>query len=478
MSRKIFFEALRPFRMHEEFLSVMLQAAIDPGIPGVPNRKGFLQELLDEHCRDSCSANGITALSEYSCLDSAARLVVAADTGSGGWSCYHPTGLRIGLNSAQCVNDCGETFACGDGPAEASSVRWSEDAAIRKVLYENRYRYCQPERCVNDVQASLDAYCADALRFLCGRGDGACQDGPVARMDIGNEPDQSREWRCYDPSGLDAASATGICLDGCTVQEVTCSGVDRASDSTGRHWNLKAALEFIVRGAKAKLLTPGQTSKLQAVLDEACREALAKECPPESASCKGGAVARKDSTADGQPQIWGCYKPAALVSDRFTALCISNCADEVPCNHGTDTSRGARVWRDAVDFASLIAEKSATTCGASLHSNAVLSRLQRVLDDYCNDLLKGICQGTFCPLGAVARKDVGGPSQTTKEWRCYNAVYLTEDVNTAICVSDCGEEVACQHGVSGGVSYSHWTRDEEIKALIEERKSHSCSHAL
>ncbi|CDJ37754.1 hypothetical protein, conserved [Eimeria tenella] len=350
---------------------------------------------------------------------------------------------------------------------------WSTDKAIREVMNNFKTYFCKENKCLKETQDRLDNFCKDALRFLCPSNDKSCSGGPVARKDVGTLTQQTQMWRCYSPFAL-SGDFSSTCIWGCLPHEVACqSGVKgRISDE---HWSLTSPLESIIRHARAEAYKAGEKYVLQNLLDNACKEALASKCPPEKDSCKGGAVARKDlPSPQATTKAWSCYHPKAIINTTFTALCISDCGEDVQCLHGTNPAKGM-VWTSEVDLEKLISDNVHQTCYGTDPPGAS-NALQRELDKYCRELLSDRCTGDFCMGGAVARKDVGDSSQREKQWRCYSPSQLTTLEDTALCVNECGEEISCKQGVSMGVSSLHWT-EPAILSLIEEKKKKDCNVA-
>ncbi|KAL8437938.1 hypothetical protein ACSSS7_000588 [Eimeria intestinalis] len=433
--------------------------------------QGKLQQLITDYCVGLC--RNLTR-DQPLCRQAVARYLPFQYLQSPGWYCY-PADVVVKTPAFHCVNDCGESIICGDGPGVYSRTTWGEGGEMERLIRDNRYRWCTESPCQRQTQPLLDAYCREALRFACDPSSPSCSGGAVARKEVGDDASAGKAWRCYSPSDLTRDVQTAQCVRGCDPDPVSCGdGVKGGASS--RHWDLGGALEKIIAKAAGSYAPYGSDSKLQKMLDDDCRSAMKATCPPSSSTCPGGAIARKDvkTRNDKEPQ-WRCYNPLALRKDIYSSLCVTDCGDEVPCMDGIALS-GNNVYYDQYNVGKKIQEFKKITCPTAQadHTAVPISNLQRRLDEYCRDLLKDVCQGDLCPSGAVARKDVGDKRQKERQWRCYNPTQLTIMVKTAICVTDCGAEAACGDGVIAGGSYSHWTRSKEIEGLIEKYKSTGC----
>ncbi|CDJ37755.1 hypothetical protein, conserved [Eimeria tenella] len=434
---------------------------------------GSLQGALDTFCMIQCLRNPQMNV----CSNTKARLIPKPSSSDspnhaleGTFQCYFKAQGGGGVQG-RCVSDCARQQECKDTSLVTSNPVWSTDEAIREQVNTYKAYFCKEDKCREHTQNRLNNYCKEALTFLCPPKDPTCSGGAVARKDVGTVAQQEKSWRCYGPSAL-SDSVSSTCMEGCIPDEVTCDG-GLEQGRSNRHWSLTAALESIIRHAKADSYRAGQTYELQKILDNACKEALAKECPPDEGSCTGGAVARKDlPTLEAKAAVWSCYHPKALNKESFTARCISDCGDDIKCLHGTTPGEGM-VWTGVVDLEQLISDNVLRTCYGTEPPGA-LNGLQRELDKYCRELLSDRCTGDFCLGGAVARKDMGGLSQRSKQWRCYSPTQLTNSVDTALCVNECGKEIKCRQGVVGGISNLHWTKEVAIKILIKEKKREYC----
>lgn len=424
-----------------------------------------LQELLDEYCEETCRGS----YSETPCEGAVARYSKPFD-GTLGWYCYPKTIIDGGEPNAKCVDDCADTFLCDRVIDQYASLHWGNNTAISEMINDNATAWCENQYCAGRTQLSLDAYCRQSLRFLCRADDADCQEGAMARKDFGNSSERTQEWRCYHPDELSALQNTSYCIKGCKAEEAPCSvGVQNGTST--HHWNMQAPLEAIIAQDQLKVGGAGKNvDKLQAQMNAACLAAFGLECSPDASDCKGGPVARKD-VYNGQ-QAWYCWHPTTITTLKRTAICITDCGDEVPCNDSADPEKG-KVWTTGVDFEKIKADNLPRTCPLA-YSLANRSALQQDLDNFCKDQLKDICQGTLCPGGAVARKDVGTSSERTKQWRCYNPNQLIGKVHTSMCVNNCGEERPCGSGVAGGVSANHWNKTAEIKEFLESQRSKYC----
>ncbi|KAL8443634.1 hypothetical protein Emed_006652 [Eimeria media] len=436
------------------------------------NEQGKLQQLLTDYCVDKCK--DVESEELFVCRTAVARYLPYAYHQQPGWHCY-PAETLSREGAFHCVNDCGERFLCGDAPGPYSVLSWGDGKEMEKIIRINRFRWCQFNTCNTQVQPLLDAYCKETLRFACDPNSPSCSGGAVARREVGSDAAAGKAWRCYAPSALTKSVNTAECLQGCNPNPVLCGdGVQGGVSS--RHWDVGDALPKIIAQATVDYSAEGVTSKLQEMLDEACRISLGALCNPYTDACPGGAMARKEvkSEDDTDPQ-WRCYNPLALSKDIYSALCVTDCGVEVPCGDGVDLTVPNSIF-DQLDVQNRLERYQEKTCVTKPGADtpAAISYLQKKLDDYCKQLLSDVCQGDYCPTGAVARKDVGDSTQQEKEWRCYNPTQLTTTSQTAICITDCGVETACGDGVNPGGSYSHWTRSEEIESLIQKYKNKVC----
>ncbi|KAL8275429.1 hypothetical protein Esti_000641 [Eimeria stiedai] len=435
--------------------------------------QGRLQQLLTDYCVEKCKF--VDSEEELVCSDSVARYLPYKHHQQRGWHCY-PAEALSQVGAFLCVNDCGEPFPCGGSSGPHTVLAWGDSREMKELLRVNRYRWCQYTSCTQHAQSLLDSYCKETLHFACDPNSPSCAGGAKARKDVGDYPEAGKAWRCYAPSALSSDVNTAECLEGCKSEPVSCGDGVKGGVSS-RHWDLGSALEKLIAKKTANEAAQASSSKLQQLLDEACTAALVGLCNPSSSSCLGGAKARNDvASVDDDDPRWRCYNPIALRRDLYSALCITDCGDEVPCGDGVDLSV-ANAYFDQFDVGTKIEMLRQTTCNPAVagHLAPPISSLQRRLDEYCKEQLKDVCQGDLCPSGAVARKEVGDITQQTQQWRCYNHTQLTTSAGTAICVTDCGTEAPCGDGIVTGGSHSHWTRSEELESLIEQHKDRNCS---
>lgn len=425
---------------------------------------GVLQAQLDAHCRQKCMENA-SQKAKVACKHVSARYLILF---VGFWSCYSPGAMDKTKKGFYCVNDCGQLFACGDGPNSDSVYGYGEPEVLASIVRKNRYKWCQVDTCVKPVQTVLNDYCREALRFLCPPHRSECSGGAIARKDVGGLYERKKEWRCYNPSQISPEASTAFCLKKCEKTEKWClDGVPGGISK--EHWNLTTSLESVIQANAVSPQLFKTVGKLQQKLDLACSEEFWKTCPREKAECAAGSVARKEHITDKKEEAhWGCYRPSEVSSSLYSSLCVGECGHEVPCGKGVTVEPRAEA---NIDFEKIVNENMAETCG---HGPAKpVSSLQRLLDDYCKESLRDICQGTFCPYGAVARKEMGNTDDEEQKWRCYNSSNLSSE-GEAICVDDCGQEIPCGDGVVWNLRHGYWTREVQIQKLIRENKKDNC----
>lgn len=106
-----------------------------------------------------------------------------------------------------------------------------------------------------------------------------------------------------------------------------------------------------------------------------------------------------------------------------------------------------------------------------------VSSIQQVLDDFCKEKFASLCKSgdkKFCDRTAIARFGTGIQSQTTDEWRCYDAATVASDKREVHCVDNCGTLLPCLGSVQASTTV-HATRGDEIAKLVDRESVRRCS---